>query len=437
MSPSSSSSEPSTPDQIYSSSLDSLGLGHALWEPEPNDTGEVQFGDVGFVHEGSFVRLFNLDPSVEEWKVTRWNPAYAPQALPENALKIKRNPHKLASGHYCSHGVYSTEVRGSVSVAAGAPVSAGLEVGYICSAKQGAALRLRSDARAEGIYPSPRLRRYIARHYDQWLAYARDDADHDVKHGDLVVVTSCAKTTPDWATCVFSSRSSGLHVSLAGHAGGVAGVAAGGAHETSVTHTPIQRRGELYHAENRAPGDARGRSDQCVTIKRLKVRKRWFIRLVAAADDHELPSPDDKLSDVGQQTHPVQEGIEIAASENQDTSTDFLDTLLAYELDVSGARVAIAGDDEVEALLNGLSVADFASYLRSAQPRVHVDEDGIASLMMHGLIVHELDQRFSRLDVSAGVTESPGMYGSLRSYQSPRRVRALISTSIYRSDRHR
>ncbi|EKM58888.1 uncharacterized protein PHACADRAFT_249001 [Phanerochaete carnosa HHB-10118-sp] len=64
---------PSAPYEIYSSSLDTLYLGHALWYPEPHVTGEPQIGDVGFARRGAFVRLFNLDTSAPEKKVTyKW-----------------------------------------------------------------------------------------------------------------------------------------------------------------------------------------------------------------------------------------------------------------------------------------------------------------------------------------------------------------------------
>ena len=34
-------------------------FGHALWEPNPLLNSPVEVGDVGFVREGSFLRLFN------------------------------------------------------------------------------------------------------------------------------------------------------------------------------------------------------------------------------------------------------------------------------------------------------------------------------------------------------------------------------------------
>lgn len=47
-------------DLIYADQLYGHGYGHPLWHPEPNSTGEVQIGDVGYIFEGAFVRLFNI-----------------------------------------------------------------------------------------------------------------------------------------------------------------------------------------------------------------------------------------------------------------------------------------------------------------------------------------------------------------------------------------
>lgn len=35
-------------------------FGHALWEPDPGEYPSVEVGDVGFVREGQFHRLFNV-----------------------------------------------------------------------------------------------------------------------------------------------------------------------------------------------------------------------------------------------------------------------------------------------------------------------------------------------------------------------------------------
>lgn len=50
----------SRPSEVYSQQLLKLFLGYPLWEPEPKPgQGEVEIGDVGYLLEGGFYRLFN------------------------------------------------------------------------------------------------------------------------------------------------------------------------------------------------------------------------------------------------------------------------------------------------------------------------------------------------------------------------------------------
>lgn len=44
---------------VYAEQLRSLRCGEPLWQPEPPDDGEVAIGDVGFIDDGRFARLFN------------------------------------------------------------------------------------------------------------------------------------------------------------------------------------------------------------------------------------------------------------------------------------------------------------------------------------------------------------------------------------------
>ena len=58
--------------KIYAEQLFPLGHGHALWEPEPTRFGAVQIGDVGYLRDGAFYRLFNaLRPADEDERVDR------------------------------------------------------------------------------------------------------------------------------------------------------------------------------------------------------------------------------------------------------------------------------------------------------------------------------------------------------------------------------
>ena len=49
------------PHNVYREQLASLYLGHALWDPDPSDFYEkVSVGDVGFMINGLFFRMFNV-----------------------------------------------------------------------------------------------------------------------------------------------------------------------------------------------------------------------------------------------------------------------------------------------------------------------------------------------------------------------------------------
>lgn len=44
---------------VYAEQLRNVRHGEPLWQPEPSDRGEVQIGDVGYIEDGRFQRLFN------------------------------------------------------------------------------------------------------------------------------------------------------------------------------------------------------------------------------------------------------------------------------------------------------------------------------------------------------------------------------------------
>jgi hypothetical protein len=81
-------------------------FGHALWDPNPEEEqGPVKIGDVGYVREGKFNRLFNaLLPAND--------PSYEGIPLPEYYEPLVLNvPNHVSTGtlkpnHHCSAGVY-------------------------------------------------------------------------------------------------------------------------------------------------------------------------------------------------------------------------------------------------------------------------------------------------------------------------------------------
>lgn len=55
---------PREPHDVYAQRLFKYRHGYPLWQPEPTKFGEVHIGDVGFLRDGAFYRLFNaMQPS--------------------------------------------------------------------------------------------------------------------------------------------------------------------------------------------------------------------------------------------------------------------------------------------------------------------------------------------------------------------------------------
>jgi hypothetical protein len=51
---------------IYANQLIPKGHGHPLWEPDPGQEPAVQLGDVGYLKDGGFIRLFNASKSPDD-----------------------------------------------------------------------------------------------------------------------------------------------------------------------------------------------------------------------------------------------------------------------------------------------------------------------------------------------------------------------------------
>jgi hypothetical protein len=80
-------------------------LGHALWEPSPDGgRGPVEIGDVGYIRQGKFHRLFNalLSTDHPSHRGVRL-PEHHEPLIPQISDHIDRGTLQL--DHYCSEGV--------------------------------------------------------------------------------------------------------------------------------------------------------------------------------------------------------------------------------------------------------------------------------------------------------------------------------------------
>ena len=97
------------PFTVYRDQLTSLCYGLALWEPNPPKRfyDKVSIGDVGYVREGGFIRMFNvmLPRDHESNRILGEPPPYESLSCGTFANTLEK-PFK--KGEYCSHYV-STE----------------------------------------------------------------------------------------------------------------------------------------------------------------------------------------------------------------------------------------------------------------------------------------------------------------------------------------
>jgi hypothetical protein len=94
------------PFNVYREQLFPLGHGHALWEPNPIERSydRVSIGDVGYVLDGFFHRMFNVtlpphDPSNQRYGVPP--PPYKPLNIGPNNI----HGSTLAEGPHYSNSV--------------------------------------------------------------------------------------------------------------------------------------------------------------------------------------------------------------------------------------------------------------------------------------------------------------------------------------------
>ena len=308
-----------------------LRYGYALWHPEPHKTGEAQIGDVGYIREGAFIRLFNLNASKPEHQVRQFRrkPSFEPTAPLSSevfeALDERRS--LLPIGSYRSHGVQQSALNGAVNIQAERlliptillmlcrPVAPSTSIdaaaGYTCKESQGAVLVLNRPAHLEAILKSVTLREYIRRHHGEWYNYARNVLDQDISREDVTLVSGCIKTSPDWKVVAFMRSTIGYHASLGAHALGGAGVELSAARSLESSPPTMHREGSLY--SSRAPSDStdldEADGDQCMFLQRYKIKWRG-LQIVAGAGYHELPKDKDRGNGA--------DGERVAAPEDDD-----------------------------------------------------------------------------------------------------------------------
>ncbi|KAA1477162.1 hypothetical protein DENSPDRAFT_933522, partial [Dentipellis sp. KUC8613] len=219
---------------IYERQLIPLGHGLPIWEADPRrDEVEVQVGDVGYMQEGRFHRVFNVlhgdtrQGMVIQRPADAVFPAEYEQPYPNRygvpeyhkplVLKEEVEIHgHLTSGLYASQYCSETEASPQASITSTAwlpDISANMSLS--CSSQCGAELTLREDGETRvaslgtfKIYESNYL-------WSRWRTFVRNCEAHSHGADNLVLVYGHTKTKA-WSCVAFDTyqQSSGVTLDI-------------------------------------------------------------------------------------------------------------------------------------------------------------------------------------------------------------------------------
>ncbi|KAF8261606.1 hypothetical protein EI94DRAFT_1745599 [Lactarius quietus] len=254
--------------------------GHALWEPSPGDRyPAVAVGDVGFIRDGRFHRLFNIllnpkDPSHRIFGVPEEDEQLRPR-VEDHVITGTLTPNL-----FCSPGV---ALESESRVQANEPRSS-TALSFSCRRKQGAVMSLPIQARCEDTVALGDFRKWMINHIDLWFTWARELGMGIKRMEDILLVTG-AHLARSWTNVAFLEDQIDARVSVEFQVDA----------DTTIDWNLLPDRtiGALL---NCGPTGKDLPEDQCIFIRGYRVTRKFMIlprTLKGAAG----PNPDSKDSD--------------------------------------------------------------------------------------------------------------------------------------------
>src|SRR6266567_1347860 len=184
------------PYGLYREELTSLGHGLALWNPEPpkGSYDNVSIGDVGFIREGTFFRMFNVIlPWDDESNRAPSNPA------PLKSLDCGPFPNitenTLVKGHYSHH--VETTVASNYNYNSVNRVT----MGHDCPGR-GALLYLPHGGQHKDAIRKRPFEDYIRDNVESWFSWAQENNQGVERMEDIILVTGCTLAN-SWGVAAF------------------------------------------------------------------------------------------------------------------------------------------------------------------------------------------------------------------------------------------
>jgi len=347
---------------VYREQLSSLHQGIALWEPNPikGTYDQVSIGDVGYVYEGFFYRMFNVTlPSND--------PSNNKLGKPDDYTPLDCGPFvnireaAMTKGDYCSRYV-SIESRGDNVTARDPSDAEGNK--YECRG-QGALLSLSHDGHRKDVIRTKTFENYLRGNVAQWFAWSQRNELGVERMEDLILVSGCTLVT-SWAVVAFVDPSMKTDISLAVQP------SKGGARFTwSNIHGIV-----AYHNSHSGPDPP---LNQCIFIRGFRAKRILFrIRPIRAAAEP-LPDDPDNLKD-------QEDEIQVTRVSDPPNYRDPLTAILDYiaencPQDYAEDTIAIAHDNDLHLIENveNMTASAVETFLYEHQIPVFV-ENGAATL---------------------------------------------------------
>ncbi|KAI9435119.1 hypothetical protein H4582DRAFT_704429 [Lactarius indigo] len=257
---------------------DQLGIkypafGHALWEPSPGRLySPVEVGDVGFIREGKFHRLFNALLPADHQSHERFGvPEHHEPLLPGVADHIDSGT--LTPYDFCSYGV--TVASGGLDVFAREPTGTA-DVSFLCPRQCGAVLSLPVTAQREDTIARGDFAKWIIKHIDSWFAFTRRLGLGVDKMGDIILVTGRHRTR-SWTNVAFYESRTTAQASF--------GVQITNDNVSASINWQVSREHTQGAMMSQGPSGADLPEDQCIFVRGYRVARtfRLFPRLRGAA----------------------------------------------------------------------------------------------------------------------------------------------------------
>ena len=102
--------------EVYADQLFRRGHGYPLWDPQPTKRGPVLIGDVGYLQNGAFFRIFNATLPADDPINSHYGVPEGFRPLRSSEFPLNRRDAAIPSGPLCSRSIRATAANASLDM---------------------------------------------------------------------------------------------------------------------------------------------------------------------------------------------------------------------------------------------------------------------------------------------------------------------------------